>query len=440
MPVAGDRDAVTGHRPGITRRVTMTSQFTTDVAEMIDQVRDIPLYRDSVRTGEFPVLEKAAIADGFPDNWMTPELRAALDSGEAEFVLSTGTNHARMQLIRPPYFLLKSYYRLWSEHPELARTWELGCPRVSITTVLATEHVARVNAKARGEAAAEHPTLADRRLDDRTVYVNQTLDPALWSRSDVERMLDEIEQTRAAHPEGRYHLDCSSYHLAHLALKARAWGLDDRFPEPDSIIHAYEYTPDNVARFLRARFACPIVDLFGSTELGYLYYSDGQAAYRPYLDQMKVELIPVEEGSSLFSVIVSSVRNPYMPLIRYRSGDCARTVDGSPDPTRIARFCGREKELVRVGSTLVCHGDLDRWIGECAPSIFLYRLRVGEGSDAELEYTTFDGVPIDPAVSAALVDALSKNLELSTTPAWREHIPIGKSGKYAWLHPESRNT
>ncbi|MFE0022498.1 hypothetical protein [Amycolatopsis sp. NPDC059021] len=413
----------------------MTSQ---PPAEMVDAVRDIPLYRDSVERGEFPILEKDRIAHQFPDNWMTPELKAALESGAAEFVLSTGTNHARMQLIRPPYFLLKSYYRLWSEHPDIAHTWEKGCPRVSLTTVLATQHVARVNAKARGEQPAERPSLADRRLDERTVYVNQQLDPALWTREDVAVMLGEIEQTRSGHPSGSYHLDCSSYHLAHLVLKARQWGLAQALPRPDSIVHAYEYTPDNVSRFLREHFDCPIIDLFGSTELGYLYYSDRQGRYHPHLDEMRVELVPVEEGSTLFSLIVSSIRNPYMPLIRYRSGDCARTVDGSPDPTRIARFCGREKELIRVGSTLLCHGDLDRWIGECAAPVFLYRLRVGEGNAAELEYTTFDGDPLDATTAASLVAALSENLELAVEPVHRQHIPIGKSGKYAWLHPESR--
>ncbi|WP_410643711.1 hypothetical protein [Amycolatopsis sp. lyj-346] len=399
-------------------------------AEMLDHIRDIPLYRESLAAGTFPVLEKDTISRGFPDNFMTPALADALDTGAAEFVLSTGTNHARMQLVRPPYFLLKSYYRLWSEHPAIRHTWDAGCPRVSVTTVLATEHVARVNAKKRGGPPLDHPPLADRRLDDRTVYVNQHLDPALWTRTDVERMLAEIEQTRAG---GDYHLDCSSYHLAHLLGKTREFGLT--LPAPASVVHAYEYTPDNVARYLHTQLACPIVDLFGSTELGYLYYSDGDGTYHPYLDRMAVELLPVEPGSTLYAVIVSSIRNEWMPLIRYRSGDLARTADGTPDPTRITRFCGREKELVRVGTTLLCHGDLDRWIGETAPDVFLYRIRVGEGTTAELEYTTFDRQPTDTTDLAA---ALAEHLQLTVRPVHRTHIPIGKSGKYAWLHPESR--
>lgn len=316
-------------------------------ADIVSRIRDIPIYRASIERGHFPILDKPEIARGFPDNWMTPALAEALDAGKAEFVLSTGTNHARMQIIRPPYFLLNSYYRLWSEHPDIAGTWHAGCQRVSLTTVLATEHVARVNAKKRGRTElAPVPDLEDRRLDDRTFYVNLTLDPAHWDRADVERMLAEIRTARQAHPDGRYHLDCSGYHLAHLVRQVTDWGLWDRFPKPASIVHAYEYTPVNVRHYLYEHFDCPVIDLFGSTELGYLYYSDRNGRYHPYLDKMSVELVPVAPDSGIFSMIVSSVRNPYMPLIRYRSGDCARTLDGTPDPTKIVRFCGQDRKSV----------------------------------------------------------------------------------------------
>ncbi|MFE6777819.1 hypothetical protein [Streptomyces sp. NPDC057702] len=411
-------------------------------AEVLDQIKDIPIYRTSIERGHFPVLEKPEIARGFPDNWMTPRLAAALAAGEAEYVLSTGTNHARMQIIRPPYFLLNSYYQLWSEHPDIAFTWDAGCQRTSLTTVLATEHVARVNAGKRAARPTDpdpEPGPAQRRLDDRTVYLNLRLDPALWERADVERMLDEIRVAQRAHPRGWYHLDCSSYHLAHLVLKAKRWGLWDDFPMPASIVHAYEYTPVTVRRFLREHFACPVIDLFGSTELGYLYYSDRAGRYHPYLDQMSVELLPVAPGSELYSLIVSSVRNPHMPLIRYRSGDCVRTTDGSPDPTRVDRFCGREKELLTPGAAgtatpgPIAQGDLSDRVGAVAPSVFVHQLRATDEKEARLRYTTFDGDPLPPARATDLADAVSTLTGRRCQVEHRAHIPIGKSGKYAWL-------
>ncbi|GII94410.1 hypothetical protein [Sinosporangium siamense] len=408
----------------------MDSQPT---AEIIDQVKDIPIYRASIERGHFPILEKPEIARGFPDNWMTPPLADALAAGEAEFVLSTGTNHPRMQIVRPPYFLLKTYYRLWSEHPDIGDTWRRDCRRVSLTTVLATEHVARVNAKRRGTTPASVPTLDERRLDERTLYLNLRLDPELWQRDEVERMIGEIRLIRDAHPDGLYHLDCSGYYLAHLVRKAVAWGLWESFPMPASIVTAYEYTPANVRAYLERHFDCPVVDLFGSTELGYMFYSDRHGRYVPHLDKMSLELIPVVPGSEIHSLIVTSVRNPYMPLIRYRSGDCVRTHDGTPDPAKVSRFCGREKELLATPAGLVSHGDADGCVSAASPRVFVYRLRMTGQAEGRLDYTTFDGMPL----SATEIQAWDKHTQeltgLRFETAHRDLVPIGNSGKYAWL-------
>ncbi|RXS83929.1 hypothetical protein EST92_12430 [Streptomyces sp. TM32] len=402
-------------------------------SEVIEQIRDIPIYRESLAKGYFPVLDKPEIARGFPDNWMTPRLAAALESGDAEFVLSTGTHHARMQIIRPPYFLLHSYYQLWRTHPDIGDTWESGCRRVSLTTVLATEHVARVNAARRGAEPDPVPALDDRWLDERTCYLNLRLDPALWERAEVVRMLKEIQDARQAHPRGWYHLDCSGYHLAHLLRKVGEWGLWDDFPPPASIIHAYEYAPANVRRYLHQHFACPVIDLFGSTELGYLYFSDRRGTYWPHLDKMTVELHPVAPDSTLYELIVSSVRNPYMPLIRYRSGDCVRTLDGTPDPGKISQFSGRQKELLSTPGGPVAQGDLDRCVAEVSPHVFVYQLQLSGDAEARLAYTTFQGTPLDPDRAAALAEAVSALTGRRCHTEHRGHLPIGKSGKYAWL-------
>ncbi|MCP9210229.1 hypothetical protein [Streptomyces cucumeris] len=411
----------------------MDDQPTPDI---IDQVRNIPLYRESIERGHFPVLEKTEIARDFPHNWMTPELARALETGAAEYVLSTGTNHARMRLIRPPYFLLHSYYRLWSEHPDIAHTWHDGCRRVSLTTVLATEHVARVNAAKRGAQPDELPSLEERRLDERTLYLNLRLDPDHWDRADVERMLAEIRDICAGHPQGRYHLDCSGYHLAHLVRKVDQWGLWDDFPRPASIIHAYEYTPRGVRRYLREHFDCPVIDLFGSTELGYLYYSDREGRYHPYLDRMSVELLPVAPGSDIHRLVVTSVRNPHMPLIRYNSGDCVRTLDGSADPGKVAAFCGREKELLDTVRGPVAQSDLDDRIDAVSPRIFLHQLVLTGEKECRLRYTTFDGRPLEPGESAVLEHGTAQLTGLHCVLEHRSRLPVGASGKYAWLATE----
>ncbi|GAA5092857.1 hypothetical protein [Nocardia iowensis] len=392
-------------------------------SDFVDAIRDIPFYREHAAANSFPIITKSDLAESFPDSFLTPRVNAALESGAAQYVWSTGTNHARMQLIRPPLFLLKTYYAVWRDHPEIGDTFAAGVPRISVTTRLATDHVARIN-EAKGGTPAD---IARRWLDDRTVYVNQELDPARWTPAAVDRMLAEIDAVRTERGDGRYHLDCSSYHAAYLLMAA-----GDRLAQPVSAIHGYEFTPRNVRRFLAERLECPVIELFGSTELGYLYYGDTRGRYHPHLGEMEVELQPISGSRGIHSLVVSSIRNPYMPLIRYNTGDCVHTRDGSSDPRQIVRFCGREKELLVTDTAITSQAELDDVIAEISPQVFVYQLRV-DGSQSRLAYTTFDGAALDRARADELADAATKLTGSTVTVAHHTHIPIGKSGKYAWL-------
>ncbi|WP_280387769.1 hypothetical protein [Nocardia wallacei] len=392
-------------------------------SSFVEAVRDIPFYRDQAAVNAFPIITKADLAQSFPASFLTPEVESALESGAAQYVWSTGTNHARMQLIRPPLFLLRTYYAVWRDHPEIGDTFAAGIPRVSVTTRLATDHVARLSESRGGDAS----DVARRWLDDRTCYVNQDLDPALWPTAAVDRMLAEIDAVRHEKGGGSYHLDCSSYHAAYLL---RAAGT--RLARPASAIHGYEFTPRNVRRFLEERLGCRVVELFGSTELGYLYYGDTEGRYHPHLDGMEVELEPIPGSRGIYSLVVSSIRNPYMPLLRYNTGDCVHTRDGSADPRQIVRFCGREKELLVSDTAITSQAELDDVIANISTRVFVYQLRV-DGARATLAYTTFDGTALGTAAANDLASAASALTGLAVGVAHHDHIPIGGSGKYAWL-------
>ncbi|CAM5466416.1 hypothetical protein SGLAM104S_07574 [Streptomyces glaucescens] len=123
-------------------------------ADVLEKVRDIPIYRFSVELGHFPILEKPEIARGFPDNWMTPELARALEAGEAEFLYCppVPTTLACSSSGRPTSCSAPTT-ACGSEHPDLGASWHAGARRVSLTTVLATEHVgAGERPQARGDS------------------------------------------------------------------------------------------------------------------------------------------------------------------------------------------------------------------------------------------------------------------------------------------------
>lgn len=84
----------------------------------------IPIYKKTLVGGAVPILEKNTISENFPDGWMTPRVQQAIENGDAEYVTTTGTNHDRMQLIRPPYFLLKTYFNIWQTHADTKHSWQ----------------------------------------------------------------------------------------------------------------------------------------------------------------------------------------------------------------------------------------------------------------------------------------------------------------------------
>lgn len=413
-------------------------------ADIVEQIRDIPFYRDALSRGWFPVLGKSDISRGFPDGWMTPRLRAALESGEAEFAYGGGADHGRTRIVRPASFPLRSSYRLWSAHPDLAPTWHQGCRRVFLTSVPSTEPGVRATGAVGGRTGprggsrrrGESPRGPGAgRPDRRTVRFGLRLDPERWGRGDVEHMLAAIRSEQRAHHRGWYHLECSGIRLAQLVRKALAWGLWDRFPRPATVVTAYEYTPVNVRRYLERQLGCPVVELVGSADLGCLYYSDSGGRYHPFLDRLSVELVPLAPGTNngLHGLVVTSVRNPYMPLIRYRPGLCVRTLGGGADPTRVVRLCGRESELLPTADGPVSQGDLDDRLTAVSSRIFLSQLRTTGPREARLLYTTFDGEPLDPARHEALTDSVGDLTGSRCAIEHRARIPIGACGSYTWL-------
>jgi phenylacetate-CoA ligase len=94
------------------------------------------------------------------------------------------------------------------------------------------------------------------------------------------------------------------------------------------------------ARELAARWRCPVIDVYSTTETGPIAGSvpDG-GGLRILSDDLYVEVVdarglPVPLGTR-GEVTVTGGRNPYVPLLRYRTGDTARLVAppaSSPDP------------------------------------------------------------------------------------------------------------
>ena len=87
-------------------------------------------------------------------------------------------------------------------------------------------------------------------------------------------------------------------------------------------------------RELELRYGCPVIDLYSSTETGPVAFShpDGDGMlilphdlYVEIVDSDGMPLRPGEHGE----ICVSGGRNPYLPLLRYRTGDYASIASDS---------------------------------------------------------------------------------------------------------------
>jgi phenylacetate-CoA ligase len=108
---------------------------------------------------------------------------------------------------------------------------------------------------------------------------------------------------------------------------------------------------------LSARYRCPVIDWYSTTETGPIACSrpggPGLALLAP---DLFVELVdgagrPVPEGTR-GEIAVTGGRNPYLPLLRYRTGDFARMAlvpgpRGEPEP-RLLDLEGRAAVLFRA--------------------------------------------------------------------------------------------
>jgi phenylacetate-CoA ligase len=83
-----------------------------------------------------------------------------------------------------------------------------------------------------------------------------------------------------------------------------------------------------VRKLLEDAYRCPVIDTYSLNETGLVSYACPQGFHHVLPHDLHVELLgpggrPVEAGAR-GEIVVSGGRNPFLPLLRYRTGDWAR--------------------------------------------------------------------------------------------------------------------
>jgi phenylacetate-CoA ligase len=417
----------------VTTTPMTTNALDPELARLVELVSDVPYYRDlygdafshlfrRATWSSLPVLEKADVARSFPRRWKSRILEDHLASGRVEYASTSGTSGERLQIVRHPKWWRAEHQRSYP-HNEYLRSFSLDTGRrAQLSTAVCS-----------GMACFRELPSYEKRIDDYTLSLNMTPDPNDWTVGDVERFVEEL---------GRYRpdmLDADPIYLVLLTRKMRELGIDIASLRPRFLVLDYELVTGCARRYIERTWQLPIVNLYGTTEVGCLYHEvDG--TFRRCPDGTRLDFAPYDGEPDLYWVLVTSWKNELMPFVRLRIGDLVRSRDSriltDPENARIDRFCGRGADATfRDDGSIVTAGDVDHAISSEESPILVYQVEDGlaTGSGLRLRYVTENGAPLEGVTAASIEERLralyrtDKHVELTSVPS----IAPTSSGKFA---------
>jgi len=165
----------------------------------------------------------------------------------------------------------------------------------------------------------------------------------------------EVQLRAWAHFIGRYRPTLLQGYASILAELARRV-IEERIAMPDSLIGVYstaEVLTDEQRELMRRAFACPVFNQYGSREVPNIACECRHGNMHVFTDMVHLESTADER------LLVTSLTNRLMPMIRYEIGDSGQLVDGDcgcgwPYPLMAMGMC-RQNDLIRTPSGRTIH-------------------------------------------------------------------------------------
>lgn len=287
-------------------------------------ISTVPLYRqikadipsESVMScfPKLPQITKREIRRNFPRNFLPPgvDLETLLDKGSVELEHTSGTSDIRTSLI-----LARGW---WAEQEERA----LRLNRTARELLDATDNPRRATLSSpvcNGDVCYTGVPSRSDRIVGNTLYTGLSKHPFLWAESELARMADETAEWQPAI------LDVDPVYGALFARYCEPKGI--HFPSLRLVLCSYEFVSVNHRRIIERAFKAPVYNLYGSTETGHLLMEDETGRMRPSLSTAFLEIVDPDEFG-VGDLVVTTLTNEYMPLIRYSIGDLAERAGHGP--------------------------------------------------------------------------------------------------------------
>ena len=289
--------------------------------------RAVPLYRERLATAEnrfpesgssarfdqLPFITKREMRAGFPEKFLNSgrTLETLLAEEVVELEHTSGTSEDRLPVMFGRGWWNAQEERALRLNPFVARVLDEhpNARRATITSPACNGLTCPTVWQSRSQR-----TLGN------SLFVNLARIPFLLTDAELARMAAEIAEWSPQF------LDVDPVHGARFALYCEQQGI--RFPSLRFVLASYEFVSVVHRRILARVFGVPVFNLYGSTETGHLLMENGQSEMKPSYDTAFLELVNADE-QQVGELVVTTLSNDYMPLLRYRIGDLAQRQERS---------------------------------------------------------------------------------------------------------------
>ncbi len=119
--------------------------------------------------------------------------------------------------------------------------------------------------------------------------------------------------------------------------------------KPRAMVSSAMTLGEGLRRQLQQQFACPVYDIYSLTECRMISVSRKPGIHRLIRPELYVEIMHPEKdelqsAGEIGEIVISGGTNPFLPLIRYRTGDFAALRYGKGNP-ELVNFSGRSPVL-----------------------------------------------------------------------------------------------
>lgn len=358
---------------------------------------------------EIPALSKKEIVERGHTAFFADyqQVERALNERRFEYESTSGTTQGPMTVIMERGWWEAQTARAYRAHPLLAPYADRAHRKCVLAPVGCSSNLCPYE---------DHPF--PHRYFDGTVYLNLTSDPFVFPESEWDRIVTELQ---AVQPEV---LEGEPVYLSLLARAAQKRKVS--VPSIKVVILTYGKASLQHGQRIAEVFPAPQVDLYGSTEAGYLFVGEAFKDDSRAIDANAfIELAPYRDLPEVFQIYVTTRDREAMPLLRYHTGDIVRRL-----PTGY-RVLGRERDLFfRTDGSIVSPTEIDRGL----PADFAcwhYALVQTTDNRWDFHYVAESVAP--KSTETALAQTLGEGVRVNAFR--RRFITPAPSGKFSLLKP-----